>query len=118
MKIIIALFLGILALSGCSSEPPTATSTAGSYESSDGKFVAEVTKDQIEINIVSEDSRSLYWSGTWASGETVTSKADVKKLESSLLGSTSKTKEFEVNDGEIQFEFSILGTTTDVSLEK
>jgi hypothetical protein len=119
MRIIIALLLGVLALSSCGTDQaPTAASTAGSYTSNDGKFEADVTKDQIEIFLVSEDSKSLYWSGTWSSGDTVTSQANVKKLESSLLGSQNKSKEFAVGSDAISFKFSILGTTRDVTLER
>lgn len=118
MKYIIAAFLILLVLSGCASEGSTSKSSTGTYTSADETFKAEVTKDQIEIFFVDGDSEGLYWSGTWSTGSKVTSKANVEKLEASILGSQSKTKVFEVDGDKIEFDLMMMGTRSHVVLKK
>ena len=46
------------------------------------------------------------------------SSADTEALESSLYGSQSDSKIFTVANGEITFEFTIMGVVTDVNLTR
>ena len=85
---------------------------------SDG-FKAVIAADSIEINIVGEDTRSLYWKGTFpAGGESVTSVADTEALSSSMLGSQNAKKVFAVKGDQIDFEMSMMGTTKTVHLKR
>ena len=113
--LIIALCFPFL-LTACGQEQPEGP-VRGTYVDSDEKFEAEISDDQIVIYILGDDSKHLYWDGTWSDGEVVNSEADTKKLKGSLLGSGSKTKEFDINDGEVSFDFSALGSTTNITLE-
>lgn len=80
---------------------------------------AVIADNSIEINIVGDDTRSLYWKGTFPAGdESVKSMADTDALSSSMLGSQDAEKVFTVKDDQIDFEMSIAGTTKTVHLQK
>ena len=84
---------------------------------------ATVSGDSIEINWVSPDSKSLYWSGSYTaptkSGDfSWTSQGNKDKMQSSILASTDATKEFKYTDGEITYSASAMGTTTTIHLKK
>lgn len=84
---------------------------------------ATVTADKIEINWISPDSTSLYWSGSFtaptkAGDYSWTSKGDKQKMASSLLASQAESKDFKYTNGEITYSASALGTTTTVRLKK
>ena len=129
---IVILFGAIIAmtfLGGCgSAEAPNANtkevamdkaSLVGTW-TADG-FVAEVADNSIEINIVSTDSKSLYWKGTFpvADADKVVSKADTEALSMSMLGSQDAEKTFTVlSNDEIDFEMSMMGTTRIVHLRR
>lgn len=82
-------------------------------------FEAVIAADSIEVNIVSTDSKSLYWKGTFVSGtDKVTSVGDREALDGSMLGSQDKDKVFNVDGDKISFEMSMMGTTKTVRLEK
>lgn len=117
---IIVAVLIVLALTACGGEEAAPTSSVGSYSDSDETFLAEVESDVITIHIVGDDdSKSLYWTGTWTNGEEkVVSKADKEQLDASLLGSQSDTKEFTVSGKNIEFEFQAMGSSKNVKLEK
>lgn len=136
MKKFIALlavvFVGI-SLSACQSSvngsdaSPSKTSASATKEapvSLNGTWKAEgfeatVADDSIVINIISTDSKSLYWKGTFPAGtDKVTSVADREALDSSLLGSQDSYKVFLVNGDRITFGMSMMGTTKTIKLEK
>ena len=84
---------------------------------------ATVSGDSIEINWVSPDSKSLYWSGSYTaptkSGDfSWTSQGNKDKMHSSILASTDATKEFKYTGGEITYSASAMGTTTTIHLKK
>lgn len=118
MKTILAvIMLTIATLSGCSSTEEAPASTTGVY--SDDKFRASVEEDVIVIEILSGDTKMLYWQGSWQDGEnTVVSTGDRDALDGSLMGSGADTKEFEVDGDTLKFEFQALGSKTNVSLDK
>ena len=84
---------------------------------------ATVTADSIEINWISPDTTSLYWSGSFtpptAAGDySWTSQGDKDKMAQSLLASQDATKDFKYTNGEITYSSSAMGTTTTVHLKK
>lgn len=104
--------------SGVSSQASKTASMNGTWKA-DG-FEAEVSDNLIEVNIVDQDTSSLYWKGTFPQqqGEKITSEADVDALSESMLGSQDLTKEFTVKGGEISFKITIMGTSKVVHLKK
>ena len=95
----------------------------GAWTSTDAepKFRSLIKNGTIEVFIVAEDTTSLYWKGSfpWNKGdETITSTADVAALEDSLLGSTAKSKVFLYDGDNLVFDFTIMGTTTTITMEK
>ena len=95
-------------------------------DSDDSYQSATISGDTIEIYWVSEEdeSKSLYWAGTFIAPETAEepyswdSENDHERTDSALLASTSDTKTFTYENGEISYEASALGTTTTIRLEK
>lgn len=82
-------------------------------------FEATIAADSIVINIVSTDSKSLYWKGTFSpSTDKVASVADRDALDASLLGSQDSDKVFVIDGDKITFEITMAGTTKTVKLEK
>lgn len=137
-KYLFALFAATaLVLTGCAGPSPvtpgetivtedTTTNLTGDwgYSSDTFSFEAEVAADEITIYILLDEgtSKGLYWTGTFLEevkdGDTILSKADVDALASSLYGSGDEEKKFTFTDGKLVYEFSIMGTTTTVQLEK
>jgi hypothetical protein len=123
-----------LALAGCSSMPgsmpaSSASSTESttltgewSYAKDSMAFDAEVAGDMINIYLTLDESRGLYWAGTFeeaaVDGQIVASNADTAALEASLYGSQSDTKEFTFRNGQIEFEFTIMGVVTEIGLTR
>lgn len=119
----------VLLFSGCggssSSESVTLDGTWSSESDNDSKMVAVITDDHIQITLDAEDVSSLYWKGTFpqsgetvTEGATVTSVADQKALASSMLGSGAKNKVFTYENGTLDFDFTIMGTTRTIHLKK
>ena len=133
-KLILLLPLAIIGLfffTGCSSEPAASTNNTAAptkeatvnYDGQDKSdiFESEVIADVIDIYIVNEGTKSLYWQGTFkpASGdETFESVADRAALDASLMGSLDDKKVFKLDDGKITFDFSMMGTTKTVKMER
>lgn len=129
---IIALALCGCALTACSGnnseEKGAAPDLTGSWietnTDSDAKMSAEITSDTIEVYWSSDETRALYWSGTYAAPTeagtyTWSSANNHDKTDSALLASGDDTKDFTYNsDGEITFDVSLMGTTTTVHLAK
>jgi hypothetical protein len=94
--------------------------------SEDAYQAATISGDTISINWVSDggDTESVYWVGTFTppadgtSPYTWTSARDAAATDSALLASMDDTKEFTVEDGELSYKASLMGTTTTVRLEK
>lgn len=138
MKKFIAICAAVAFLSACSSTAaesnhggvarPAAVVTEAPVSwngtwSADG-FSAVIKDNLIVINIVSTDTSSLYWQGTWdqskkaKDGAEIVSIADVKALSVAMLGSQDKTKDFSYVDDELKFSMSLMGTTRTVRLKK
>ena len=87
---------------------------------------AEIKDGTITIYLINkkEDTKSLYWQGTVPAPDTTdnkydfTSQADTEALSQSLLGSQDKTKDFKYENGVLSFDFTALGTTKTIKMER
>lgn len=87
---------------------------------------AEIKEGTITIYLVNvkEDTKMLYWQGTVPTPDTTedkydfTSEADTEALSQSLLGSQDKTKDFKYENGVLSFDFTALGTTKTIKMER
>lgn len=86
------------------------------------KMSALVSDGVMEINLVHETTRGLYWVGTVpnevTSGETFTSVGDTEAMSVSILGSLLESKDFTYTNNHIMFDFSIMGITQTVTMER
>lgn len=122
-KMLAALVLPLLVLMGCSApvaEPVDMTGTWTSVGDTPSQFEADISTDEIVVEIVSDGAKMLYWKGTFdhSQSPTFTSVADKEALNGSLLGSTADDKEFAYSNGELSFEFTVMGTTTTVRMQQ
>lgn len=134
-KAISALFLALcIVLTGCSEkevmEPDTPLDLTGSWKqqnsgSEDEYQIATIDENTITIYWydASEESRSLYWSGTFdvPEGEKefeIVSQKYAEITDKSLLSSLDDTKRFAYKDGEVVYETSVKGTTSTVRLQR
>lgn len=117
MKKLILTILALIAIipfTGCSSDDEPVKLNPVIAEgnwSEDPSFEASVNNEKIEIWLIGDESRSLYWAGTFpadtlVNGDRIPSKADTERLSASLTGA-SNTDEytFKYEDDSIQFEF-------------
>ena len=87
---------------------------------------AEIKDGTITIYLINkkEDTKMLYWRGTVPTPDTTedkydfTSEADTEALSQSLLGSQDKTKDFKYENGVLSFDFTALGTTKTIKMER
>ena len=92
--------------------------------SSDTWMEATVSDGVIEIDWVTQDSRSLYWKGTYEAPTKAgdwkwTSQGDTAAMEQSLLGSQDATKDFTYTKANgISWQASAMGVTTTVKTAK
>lgn len=83
---------------------------------------ATITADRIEVYWNTEDTKALYWAGTFTAPEagetsyTWDSAADREALDKSLLGSGDDSKTFTYADGEISYDVTAMGVTKTVKL--
>lgn len=122
---LILLFIGAALLTGCaqpSSTEPVDLTGDWSYSSDSVNFEANVEGDEIQINLIMDNSEGLYWTGSFSkdalNGDTIISHADVEALDASLLGSGDEQKTFLFKDGTLVFSFTIVGTTQDIVLKR
>jgi hypothetical protein len=87
-------------------------------------MTATITGGKISIDMNTGDTSGVYWLGTFpvgkilADGFTVTSAGDTQAMESDLYASQDSTKTFTYKNGVLSFQFSILGTTRTVHLQR
>lgn len=123
-KLIVILFAigAVLGMSACDNDP--VSKSAGNTQAVNGTYKADgfdatIQDNNIEVNIVDGDTSSLYWKGTFPSRDkNVISEADTEALAGSMLGSQDKTKTFTVENGEVSFKITIMGTSKIVHLKK
>lgn len=87
----------------------------------DGKIKVVLLLDSGEEG--DSDASGTYWVGSFDTSNTsdsftVISKADTKTLDASLLGSRDDTKTFTYKNGDLSFDFTMMGTTTTVHMTK
>lgn len=127
MRRLFALVIALLLIAGCSSASADPVSFDGVWQSVEKpndmfRFSAIVADGVIEINIIDENSRALYWVGTApetiSSGDIFVSEADQEILGNALLGSLDSTKEFTYANEELTFEGGMMGVLQDFTLRK
>ena len=87
---------------------------------------AEIKEGTITIYLVNvkEDTKMLYWQGTVSTPDTTddrynfTSEADTEALSKSIMGSQDKTKDFKYENGVLSFDFSAMGATKTIKMER
>lgn len=125
-KFIIASIAALVFLTGCgepsqleSSKAVSSASLAGTWTGDEPPMVAHIVNNKIQIDIVDEESASLYWVGTFDPSTTdgnQVSQGNTEAMDSALLGSQDSTKQFQYKDGKLSFKFSMMGTTRTVNL--
>lgn len=96
----------------------------GTWATDPAFMSAEIAKDTIKINIVTEDTTALYWQGAWPTataatdGAKIVSDGDVEVMSGSLMASQDATKNFTYANDELSFSFSMAGVTKTVHLKK
>lgn len=125
--LLVALLIAVVLHSVFSQEPVEQEDLNGRWESvgDDFAMTAFVENDDFQIELhLADGTRGLYWKGNFPLPEetssefSIFSQADSDALELSLFGSNLEEKEFVYNSGNIEFEFTILGTTRTISMEK
>lgn len=125
-KMIVALIGFVLLLTGCATAPKEPVDIQGEWIASvsdtDISFESEIKNGVIKIDLVMGESTGLYWIGEFpnelTNGDTFVGSGDMDQLELSLYGSLTDTKEFEFKNGNILFEFIIMGLSYDIEMEK
>lgn len=90
----------------------------------DAKMAANITDDKIVISLTMGDTTGTFWAGTFDTSKngsqsfTITSVGDRNALAGSMYASSEKTKWFKYSDGDLSFQFSIMGVSTIVHLSK
>lgn len=88
-------------------------------------MTATVTDGKIIIDMhLAGDEGGTYWIGTFDTGKhttsnfTVTSNGDVAAMSTMLLASQAKTKTFTYDNGDLSFDFSMMGVTRTIHLQR
>ena len=119
---VIAIF-SVGMLSACSNaNEPQELAGEYSYQSDTFNFTADVADSVINIYLIMDENKALYWTGTLKDtalvGDVIVSDADVDALALSLFGSLDETKEFTVGNGTLIYDFSIMAIDSTITLDK
>ncbi|KFI48938.1 hypothetical protein [Bifidobacterium biavatii] len=94
-------------------------------KSDDSWMEATISGDSIEINWVGQDTKSLYWKGSYEAPSEAgdwkwTSKGDTETMKTALMTSQDDTKDFaySADKQELTYEASMLGTTMTIRMSK
>lgn len=85
---------------------------------------ASITESKIEITLTMQNTTGIFWTGTFDTSQSTdkpfatVSKGDVEAMTMEMYASSEKTKLFTYKDGELSFQFSIMGVSTTVFLSK
>lgn len=88
------------------------------------KMVASIVDNTIEITWDTEDTKALYWKGTfntptnWDTNFVVTSQGDRETMEASFMASQDSTKKFEWNGKTLNYTLRIMGVERTIRLSK
>lgn len=133
--IAVVVTIAFLFVTACGGPAPTSSSSeqgvslSGHWtmaDSSDPSFqiVGDITDSTVKLTWKSDDISGLYWKGSFnapksvSDGTVILSRGDTKAMDASILGSTSKTKEFTYDDGQLSFDFTLQGITKTIHLEQ
>jgi hypothetical protein len=98
-----------------------------SAELENGKMLATVTANAIEIHWdLEDDTSALYWKGSFSvpagvtesSKFTVTSAGEVSTMETSMLASQDSSKTFTYDGKTLNYKLKIMGVTKTIRLSK
>lgn len=87
-------------------------------------MTATITQNEISIEMGLTNVSGLYWAGTFDTSPryerqfSVTSIGDASMMDGKMLSSQSKSKNFAYNNGDLSFEFQMLGLETTVHLKR
>jgi hypothetical protein len=88
-------------------------------------FEASVQANSIQVNVhTREDEHHIYWMGTFnpynvsSDNSDVTSIADPDAQAKSIFGSLDSKKTFTYNNGDLSFQFEMMGTVSTIHLSK
>lgn len=138
--IVLITLAAILALAGCGAEGATpnpqpqqqvtveddeVVDLIGKWRGGDDGLVfdATINDKMIDIFIILEgDDKALYWTGTFdpnlEDGDVYESKGDTDAMDGSLMGSGDDVKNFQYTDGQLDFDFTMVGVTRTVHLQR
>lgn len=144
--IMLACLIVVVTLTGCSEKNTTKSGEANNSsnetktveplnlygewkqtnsESDEDYQEATISEDgTITINWVTEDTKSLYWAGSFEAptNETKsyswTSNNDTSKTDGAMLASSDATKDFKYENGVLSYEASAMGVTKTIKMEK
>lgn len=128
----LAAFLAFFALglSNAEASPSRPVQLIGTWNQTSGMpgttMTAVVSPEKIEIFVVmvGQNTSGLYWSGTldtivrMGPEFTLNSTGDTKLMATKLFASQDGSKTFTYKDGELSFQFSMLGVTSTVHLTR
>jgi hypothetical protein len=81
---------------------------------------ADITSDTIRIHLTMGDSTGVYWIGSFdpnrAISGAVISLGDTDAMSTQLYASNEKTKTFTYKNGDLSYEFSIMGISSTIHL--
>lgn len=139
---LIAISIGLLFLVGCTNHPtqttdvpytntgvnvpaPSPVTLDGKWEQTSGMngvvMTATIADGKIQIDMAMSNVSGLYWAGTFDANSasiTIVSKADTNALADDMLASEATSKTFTYKDGDLSYQFSILGMTSTVHLSR
>jgi hypothetical protein len=87
-------------------------------------MTAEISGDSIKIFMKMSDTAGVFWMGSFNTSHetsqsfTVNSVGNVEAMKYDLYASSEKTKTFTYKDGDLSYQFSIMGVSTIVHLSR
>ncbi len=129
MKKILLITATALFFTACSvmngTDDLTGTWKESNSANDDTWMEATIEDDTVSLHWITNegDMQMVYWIGTYdAPTQEVTeytwiSKRDIDATEHALFASSDDTKEFTYEDGEINFEFEMLGSSATIRME-
>lgn len=124
LKKLYILFITLVVVSlssACSSDSAATTQNLqGNWVGSD--MAAVVSERSIEVSFVSDDTRSLYWSGSFfpyiVEGTTLNSERNEEAMRFSITATPVDFKQFTYKDGQLSYDVTMFGVTRTIHLER
>ena len=130
---LLAMIVSIFTLAACgdthgASSSKNPSSLVGEWRqvnsNPNGWMTASISGESIQVNLVSRDSSSIFWLGSFDTNRTpigkfkVVSLGDQDAMKLMIAASSESKKTFTYNNGDLSFEFSALGSSTTVHMKK